>query len=130
MKEITSEIKKRIFGIYECAELFILDNAMSKPKHERCSLYLVAISDITDADAIEVAKISREYFDSAEAAFWGRTFCFQFIKKESYVNSQSGIEIIDYLRSKGYALPYLNWSVDELVSAGIFKLKNKTSCTT
>lgn len=32
--------------------------------------------------------------------------------------------IYDFLRSKGYALPYLHWSVDELVQAGVFKLKS------
>lgn len=29
----------------------------------------------------------------------------------------------DYLRSRGYALPYMNYSVDDLVSAGVFKLR-------
>lgn len=37
----------------------------------------------------------------------------------------NALSAYDYLRSKGYALPYLNWSVDDLVEQGIFKLKNK-----
>ncbi len=37
-------------------------------------------------------------------------------------NEPVHIEIIDFLRSRGYALPYKNWSVEELVELGIYKL--------
>ena len=33
------------------------------------------------------------------------------------------IEVIDYLRSKGYALPYMDLSVEDLVEYGWIKLK-------
>lgn len=32
---------------------------------------------------------------------------------------------MDFLRSKGYAVPYLNWSVDDLIEEGIVKLKKQ-----
>lgn len=34
-------------------------------------------------------------------------------------------EVIDFLRSRGYALPAYGHSVDELINEGIFKLKEK-----
>lgn len=39
------------------------------------------------------------------------------------INSKSVIEMIDYLRSKGYALPYLGISVQEQIDKGWIRLK-------
>ncbi len=32
-------------------------------------------------------------------------------------------DVADFLRTRGYAIPYRNWSVEELVNFGIFKLE-------
>ena len=66
---------------------------------------LSAISD-EDSKAIGLVKVGRETVD-----------------EEAFYEQQWSAEEIDYLRSKGYALPYRNVSVDEMVELGLIKLQ-------
>ena len=40
-----------------------------------------------------------------------------------YFNHLININVYQYLQSKGYALPYMDYSVEDLVELGIYKLK-------
>lgn len=42
--------------------------------------------------------------------------------RASILLSLEGINLIDYLRERGYALPYKNWSVEQLVAFEVYKL--------
>jgi len=88
-------------------------------------LLLTPLSAITDEDAIEVAKIRWHSLD--------RNHPYKNSAKEGHkvvdilrncaVDNYTMLKMFDYLRSKGYALPYLDASVDDLVSMGWVKLK-------
>ena len=109
------------------------------------SLLVCHLRNITDEDAIEVAK----YLN------WGRDIIKRRLKgdlqphqdldtlKKEYVRiGKQSIDIFNdkvidtvittpleilnctqYLQSKGYALPYLDYSVEDLVELGVYKLK-------
>jgi len=87
-------------------------------------LELTPLSAITDEDAIEVAKLNpwADYRDGMD--------------KEPYIEHVKGFifndnhllsSYADYLRSRGYALPYLDASVEDLVKMGWVKLKEQTT---
>jgi len=95
-------------------------------------LILTPLSIITDEEANKLVKILHlkryvdintvEFFDSAEGLFWTIFYSdFKFIK-----NSQTSIVpsfAVDQLRSKSYALPWLDLSIDDLIEYGWIKLK-------
>lgn len=45
-----------------------------------------------------------------------------FTKRNYVLRTDKCLTAIQYLQSKGYALPYLGYSVEDLVKAGIYKL--------
>ena len=83
-----------------------ISNISFKP--EKCHLELTPLSDITDEDAIALGFINPESV---------RTTFFPSVGK--YTTDA------DYLRSKGYALPYMGLSVEKLIEYGWVKLKSK-----
>lgn len=84
------------------------------------------LSKISNEDAMGL----KEFFDWESAGYSedailsnASVLIYQIISdytRESGVSTI--IKLIDYLRSRGYALPYGKWSVEELVGFGIFKL--------
>lgn len=98
---------------------------------DKTQLILTDLQNITDEDAIEVAKIagwdynnspnSEAHFDLAglsrflkEDIFNERTFIY------SHLNAFVVIKLVDYLRSKHYLLPFLGI---DLIAAGIAIIK-------
>lgn len=81
-------------------------------------LLLRPLSAITDEDAIEVGKI--QFYDCSleEAKKWLNRNSTNY----SFSNGHLNLYIYQYLQSKGYALPYLQYSVEDLVKAGIYQL--------
>lgn len=69
------------------------------------------LSAITDEDAIEVGLSGKQHFKQFYAAY-GEVRALSILYNE-----------IDFLRSRGYALPWMNLSVDELIAAGWVKLR-------
>jgi len=137
-------------------------------QHNSFYLELTPLSDITDEDAIQVARLTHQipekqfnvkrkddiiYIDTefnkygiqyfVSMIYKYGTVCARMNFKErdgktfdsntvniGQVNMDSKqpipyIAIVDYLRSKGYALPYMDLSVDDLVNYGWVKLKTK-----
>lgn len=151
--EMTAEAKARFFALY-WGEVVIqdVDNAVVVqlyPVHpsnmyrfEESNLLLKPLSSITDEDAIEVGiltgcwsrKEAIECGDEIKEQLigFGKNFC-KSIGKDYGIGLgapfASGIQDIsdafDFLRSKSYALPFMGWSVEQMVEAGWIKLKQK-----
>lgn len=102
---------------------------------------LTPLSQITDEDAIEVAKLESEFFNckyehisierEANKGVIVQKFnnCAHiedsvFIGDDNRINfSTMKYPAYQYIRSKGYALPWMGLSVDDLISYGWVKLK-------
>lgn len=86
-------------------------------------LELKPLSKITDEDAIVVAKI---FGMTEDFEFIGKMLCttmFDNSDSESETSIfNSNAKAVDYLRSKGYALPFRIYSVEDLVSFGWVQL--------
>lgn len=87
-------------------------------------LELTPLSEITDEHAIDVADIL-EGFGVWVGAVEYINVGIKYI--EGCENHMSGAhsKIVDYLRSKGYALPWLNYSVEKQIELGWIKLKEQ-----
>ena len=84
-------------------------------------LILHDLKNITDEDAIHVAKI---FGMTEDFEFTGKILCNTiFYNSESETTLyNSNAKAVDYLRSKGYALPFMEYSVKDLVSFGWVRL--------
>ena len=125
--QINNESKARFFALYwnQLVMRCEGDNFLITNIPERWStahwLELTSLQDITDEDAIEVVKIVRPAIPYILNPKNARPFC------EGYLSIDNGISslVADYLRSCGYALPYMGLSVEEMIEAGWIKLKAK-----
>lgn len=117
---------------------------------DKSFLILKPLSSISDYEAIEVAKIvcpemfinaggdpikierqeewltvwRKRNVHSVDIDFLGYTTC-QNKEVEYKRNSVGNTSAIDFLRSRGYALPYMSLSVEEQVNRGWVKLKGE-----
>jgi hypothetical protein len=105
-------------------------------------LELKPLSKLSDDDAIEIGK----FVDSKSNKFINVNYSFSEKKKLPYIKSvisdkgrfdiidnfslliedkiiNFSLDIFDYLRSKGYAVPFMEYSVENLVEMGWIKLK-------
>lgn len=100
---------------------------------ENWFLELKPLTSISDEDAIEVAKIfGRVKGDSPNEYrklinyFFGDGSLFDRFYLIPELPVYTSLEVIDCLRSKGYALPFVGASVEELINRGWVKLKGET----
>lgn len=98
------------------------------PTVDNSILLLKPLSQITDEDAIEVAKICSHYFPINEdvecevfinsfgrkVVSWGKSYKEKFLVEHAKDTAQGA----DFLRSKGYLLPWRDLSVEEIISYG------------
>lgn len=123
--EITKQIRQKIFMLYWGQE--VLSDGVNIG---------ACVGDFDDNLYLELKSVdSLDYLEGhyvAELQDWQD--CVMPIKVEVLasiifrVSVSFGLEklnykTMDYLRSKGYAVPYLNWSVDDLIEEGIIKIK-------
>ena len=80
-------------------------------KHPDFFLQLKPLSKITDEDAISMYRGLERNYESAN----------QFLEDYKSIGFLEQSEV-DFLRSKGYAVPYMEYSVDELVKIGWVRL--------
>lgn len=127
--EINNENKAKFFALYwsqEVAEnplgpLLVngrcLDYVMTDSME--CVLNLKPLSQISDEDAIEVGMMNgcKEENSREFTVSFGKATVNQWMHKFP-LNSFTS----DYLRSKGYALPWIGLSVEEMVQSGWIKL--------
>ena len=99
----------------EKALLYINATTIENKKHFGFGgfLELKPLSQITDEDAIEVAKLSKSFFDDPK--IWGRTVIKSFTTDCSSYSASVILNIEHYLRSKGYALPWMGISVEQQI---------------
>jgi hypothetical protein len=95
--------------IFDYSRIGIPDR-ISSGRDSEVALYLKDIEDISNEDAIEVARLNDVHTDnpilvSKSLMHW--------LKKEGYCRDINYV-IADYLREKGYALPYKGQSLFEL----------------
>lgn len=130
----------------------IIVNRIAEEVHDKfnqCALSLFDLSAISDKDAIEVAKLAPFNPHSDEFLFRRLTnkiivyekgtdegtdqiniqFDFDFVLFSDgipeEVNAYRVLEIVDYLRSKSYALPFNGYSVEQLISFGWMRHKEE-----
>ena len=86
-------------------------------------LKLKSLTKIEKEDAIEVAKI---FGMTEDFEFIGKTLCNAFFdnsdSESETVIYNSNAKAVDYLRSKGYAVPFMQNSVEDLISLGWLRL--------
>lgn len=88
-------------------------------------LELTPLSQITDEDAIVCAKIAY-VFDDTEAGKIAEKRCQTAENgKDWVIENETSLElgITDFLRSKGYTLPWLDTTVEQQIEFGWIKLK-------
>lgn len=100
------------------------------PKYvDKQYLILKPLSSISDEDAIDIYSIMIPTGRSTEKEriFYGRSFIKNYdTTNETLEFAQSYLDIqraIDFLRSRGYALPWMGLSVEQLIEYGWIKLK-------
>jgi len=134
MKTITNKIIAKIFFQYlGCQflysgtkdnsttelDLYALKLMIEDNDFNECTLLLTPLQLISDEDAINVAKIvfKNKKDHNIEKGKYFASGGFYLVS-----NFLGGYQ---YLQSKGYALPYLDYSVSDLVENGTIKLKTK-----
>ena len=145
--ENTLENKAKFFAQYWGQHLIIMGSFLRRIDHVTlCNienddiLQLKPLSKISDEDAIEVAKILHEVEGNFEIVYnaddltsvsaFGRP-CYSdtidiFWNGNLRYDIASSIQILnayDYLHSKGYALPWMDLSVEDLIEYGWIKLE-------
>jgi capsule polysaccharide export protein KpsC/LpsZ len=118
-------MKKNIEGLenfYSEPDGFIRSMTIDSPLF----LELKPLSKITDDDALYAADLLR---NGSHLSNESRIFQFKklFESPNFWVNQtniplNNMLKVFDYLRSKGYALPFMGYSVDNLISFGWVRL--------
>lgn len=101
---------------------------------------LTRLAQITDEDAIEVARKLCFYYEHDVLFVVERTYQYVTVVSNSFgniyiwfdceityqyddLNILAYLDAYDFLRSKGYALPFMGLSVEQMVAAGWIKLR-------
>lgn len=122
--ELTNELKARFFALYLGQKVFykvISQEIISVVKpvdlcYVKGWVFLRPLSSITEEEALELADIDFEHPPNEPKVKWVNEYIEHIIE---YRNSS------DYLRSKGFALPFMGIEVEQWVDLGVVKLKTE-----
>ena len=131
--ENTLENKRKFFAQYWGQEIGFYYRSKINNHKNHCLIgdfgsivwvELKSLSDITDEDAIKVGEILKMNYKKdfliKEVKDWiDCRFGFGHIKHRFEC-----LQVFDYLRLKGYAVPYMGLSVEKLIEYGWVTLKN------
>lgn len=125
--ENTLENKARFFGSYpqgiketDFSGMYTID-VFSEQFHV---LELKPLSSISKEDLIQVSKyIGQDRGVGFEEIVKRNVFGYMYGRLMPSIEIHKSILVIDFLRSRGYALPFMGLSVEELVNRGWVKLK-------
>jgi hypothetical protein len=96
------------------------------PLWEKSYLELKPLSQITDEDAVTVRELVKDtfYFDEEYDAKQLNRAVIRMITEHtgSWLHVGNCMYAIDYLRGKGYALPFMEYSVSDMISFGWVQL--------
>ena len=121
------ENKTKFFAQYWGQHLIIMGSFLRRIDH-------VTLCNIENDDILQLkplSKISDEYifeltshldFDNSEINEFKDLIIRNNNEWYNYFDKQEIIFVYDYLRSKGYALPYMDLSVEDLIEYGWIKL--------
>lgn len=147
MKTITSENKVNFYAPYWHLEvayggdntgadsigymlLDLKESGYNEEDFKYWKVYLKPLSSISDEDAIQICRIigineTMSRFTTPSAIRIGKRMIEDLftLTPKDVTEPFRVISIYQYLQSKGYALPYINYSVDDLVELGVIKLK-------
>lgn len=126
-EKLTNNVKAKIFapyvgvskiynkhGIQSTLTYSMLDDYFTT-YFDTAYIKLTSLENITDDDLNELS----EHLE----VIYPENFVNSIVENSSYgANPNNCIAAIDYLRSKGYALPYMNYTIHYLVELGIYKL--------
>lgn len=131
--ENTIENRHRFFSLYFGQDVYMFNDAhpcinpmtywniIENETEENDFLLLKPLSSISDEDAIEIRKLNGNI--TANNKLVGHTLVHWLYKEGT--SRDIPFEAVDYLRSKGYALPWMGLSVETLVEYGWVKLKTE-----
>jgi hypothetical protein len=90
---------------------------------DNCCLVLKQLKEISNEDSIKIAEI---FGIKEDHLFFGKFLCNCMFDNsadcEENVLFNSNAKAIDYLRSKGYAIPFMEYSISDLISFGWVRL--------
>lgn len=90
-------------------------------------LILTSLANITDEDAIACANLlgnCSHLSDLAKVSQIRELLTTNyFYTKQTNITANQWLKLFDYLRSNGYALPWIGYTVEELIEAGYCQLK-------
>jgi len=127
--EVNSENKARFFAQYlfqrvlrwhDKSILYAVDGsdlAIVSIKKTDYFLELKPLSLISDEDSIEIAKIT---YPNDKDRLWRADVGKRIVP--NHIDESCKTNVIDFLRSKGYAIHWNGLSVDDMVSSGWIKL--------
>mgnify|MGYP003407557212 CR=1 FL=1 len=119
---MTTEEKEQYFAQYWGQNVMFHSGAVrmnvdqNSIGYEKGFIELLSTENISDYDAIHVSNI----MDSFTATHFLKALS----SKEYYIkNIHATAKAFDYLKEKGYALPFRQYSVQDLINEGVLKLK-------
>ena len=90
------------------------------------NIQLKSLVNICDSDAIEISDIlgncSHLSYESKIQQIKELFISPNFYNKQTNIPANSWINVFQYLQFTGYALPYLNYSVEDLIKLNIYKI--------
>ena len=130
--ELTPELKERFFAQYwgqkvlhvndesEMNYLFEVDKGTFQLNLSGCYLVLRELPAITPEESIDLTLLSFPEISELQNEKKGVELLWNTLN--SIRDSSNWLSTWDYLRCKGFALPFMGHSVEELVNAGWIKL--------
>lgn len=119
-------------------DLYSIKLMIEDDDFNECTLVLNSLQNISDEDAIEMAEIFGGInspivnlnrptdLQNEDIHFSVQVFVkepkFMSYSTPKYWSDVYGVKAYQWLTSKGYALPYMDYSVEELVELGVYKL--------
>lgn len=140
IKTITNEVKAKIFAQYYGVKCFrnefydkqdldsseIIDRTFAFVFTHNGYLSLKSLDNIIDEDAIELFNLmfSKQHLDKTNdfKLELGKSWVSAYLRNVDTFAPFNYIYGFQFLQSKGYALPYMNYSVEDLVELGVYKL--------
>lgn len=116
----TIENKQRFFALYFGQEVLIDDNLW---KHkvlgdtmywDDCHLELKSLSDISDEDLLWLGRNANDYPNSNYKD--DLNYCKDLVRRYLSRPPMMNYECVDYLRSRGYLLPFMGLAVEQILA--------------
>lgn len=135
MKTITKDLRSVIFQQYHSQYVNSSIGLCKLRDSDRVDeiewIELKKLSNITDEDAIEAIQmnVTEKYEELKIESKNDDAVCYSFHTNRGgrlhgfLTYDDLRFNVYQYLQSKGYALPYMDYSVQDLVELGIYKLK-------